>query len=144
MLFYDDVKKLFPESFGIRLPGFAFLVVSNSTSDKMEKGLYIPLGTDIDLFKSINLGAVASLWPRDKNVPPFVPNHFPLFLVENVQLAYDELLNYYKLNYNQEKWEIMTKFIFSNEIALDQPMNSSENSKSKLEDFKINDHKGGE
>ncbi|WP_052504419.1 hypothetical protein [Rossellomorea aquimaris] len=115
MLFYDDVKKLFPETSGILLPGFTFLVVSNSTSMGMEKGLYVPFGDEIDLFESIEKGAIASLWPKNKEVPSFVPNHFPLFIVEDVYKAYIDLLQNYKQNYNQEKWEIMTKFIFNNE-----------------------------
>ncbi|MGM0750335.1 MAG: hypothetical protein ACQET6_00325 [Bacillota bacterium] len=115
MLFYDDVKKLFPETSGILLPGFTFLVVSNSTSMGMEKGLYVPFGDELDLFESIEKGAIASLWPKNKEVPSFVPNHFPLFIVEDVYKAYIDLLQNYKQNYNQEKWEIMTKFIFNNE-----------------------------
>ncbi|MGD6960268.1 hypothetical protein ACQCWA_08125 [Rossellomorea aquimaris] len=127
MLFYDDVKKLFPETTGIHLPGFAFLVVSNSTSMGMEKGLYVPFGDEINLFDSIDSGAIASLWPKNKEVPSFVPNHFPLFMVEDVYKAYIDLLEDYKQNYNQEKWEIMTKFIFNNESERNQTTDVSSN-----------------
>ncbi|MDT9023830.1 MULTISPECIES: hypothetical protein [Rossellomorea] len=120
MLFYDDVKKLFPETSGIHLPGLAFLVVSNSTSMGMEKGLYVPFGGEINLLESIDLGAIASLWPKNKEVPSFVPNHFPLFMVEDVYKAYIDLLEDYTQNYNQEKWEIMTKFIFNSESERNQ------------------------
>ena len=125
MLLYDEVKKLFPDTKGIHLPGFAFLVVSNSTSMGIEKGLYIPFGDEIDLFKSIENGAIASLWPKNDQIPSFVPNHFPLFMVEDVHQAYLDLLEFYKQNYNQEKWEIMTKFIFSNESEKNQTMDLS-------------------
>ncbi|MGE6753206.1 hypothetical protein ACQKFO_07135 [Rossellomorea sp. NPDC071047] len=133
MLFYDDVKKLFPETSGIHLPGLAFLVVSNSTKMGMEKGLYVPFGGEINLLESIDLGAIASLWPKNKKVPSFVPNHFPLFMVEDVYKAYIDLLENYTQNYNQEKWEIMTKFIFNSESERNQTtdvtLNDSNNGK---------------
>ncbi|MGF3102468.1 hypothetical protein [Rossellomorea sp. DUT-2] len=133
MLFYDDVKKLFPETSGIHLPGFAFLVVSNSTSMGMEKGLYVPFGDEINLFESIDSGAIASIWPKNKEVPSFVPNHFPLFMVEDVYKAYIDLLEDYTQNYNQEKWEIMTKFIFNSESEQNQvtDVSSSESGNGK-------------
>ncbi|PFA68956.1 hypothetical protein CN378_05595 [Bacillus sp. AFS015802] len=125
MLSYDDVKELFPETRGIHLPGFTFLVVSNSTRMGMEKGLYVPFGDEVNLFRSIEIGAIASLWPKGRPIPSFVPNHFPLFMVEDVYQAYLDLQENYKQNYNQEKWEIMTKFIFSNESEKHQTMNGS-------------------
>ncbi|MCA1059260.1 hypothetical protein LCL96_09940 [Rossellomorea aquimaris] len=137
MLLYDDVKKLFPDAKGIYLPGYTFLVVSNSTSMRMEKGLYVPFGDKIDLFKSIEMGAIASLWPNSEQVPSFVPNHFPLFMVEDVYLAYVDLQENYKQNYNQEKWEIMTKFIYINEPEKHQTVENGSAMKQKRE-------KGGE
>ncbi len=128
MLFYDEVKRLFPDTKGIHLPGFTFLIVSNSTSMTMEKGLYVPFSDEIDLLKSIEMGAIASLWRKDDPIPSYVPNHFPLFMVDDVYLAYVHLLENYKQNYNQEKWEIMTKFIFTNESnyqAVDLSLNES-------------------
>jgi hypothetical protein len=127
MLFYDEVKKLFPETKGVHLPGFTFLVVSNSTRMGMEKGLYVPFGDDTNLFKSIEKGAIASFWPKGDQIPSFVPNHFPLFMVEDVYQAYLVLLESYKQNYNQEKWEIMTKFIFSKESEQNQTNDISMN-----------------
>ena len=115
MLLYDEVRKKFPETKGIHLPGYPFLVVSNSTRMGMEKGLYIPAGDEVNLLKSLEQGAIASLWPKGEQIPSFVPNHFPLFIVEDVYRAYLDLQESYKQNYNQEKWEIMTKFIFSSE-----------------------------
>ncbi|OXS63345.1 hypothetical protein B0G93_103172 [Bacillus sp. V-88] len=127
MLLYDEVKKKFPETKGIHLPGLPFLVVSNSTRMGMEKGLYIPAGDEVNLFRSIENGAIASLWPRGVEIPSFVPNHFPLFIVEDVYRAYLDLQESYKQNYNQEKWEIMTKFIFSSESEQNQTNEMSRN-----------------
>ncbi|WP_201716941.1 hypothetical protein [Rossellomorea arthrocnemi] len=127
MLHYDEVKKLFPETKGVHLPGFAFLVVSNSTRMEMKKGLYVPFGDEINLFKSIENGAIASFWPKSDRIPSFVPNHFPLFMVEDVYQAYLDLLESYKQNYNQEKWEIMTKFILSNGFEQNQTNDLSKN-----------------
>ncbi|MCA1062279.1 hypothetical protein QTG56_18650 [Rossellomorea sp. AcN35-11] len=125
MLFYEDVKKLFPDTTGIHLPGVSFLIVSNSTSMGMKKGLYVPFSDEINLFKSIEKGAIASLWPKDTPVPSFVPNHFPLFMVEDVYDAYTDLLEDYKQNYNQEKWEIMTKFICTNSSEKNQSIDAA-------------------
>ncbi|WP_171050829.1 hypothetical protein [Bacillus sp. BHET2] len=138
MLFYDEVKKLFPDTKGILLPGFTFLVVSNSTRMGMEKGLYVPFGDEINLFKSIENGAIASFWPKSELIPSFVPNHFPLFMVEDVYTAYVNLQEQYKQNHNQEKWEIMTKFIFSNESETKQTSNEFNSNKDP------NSGKGGE
>jgi hypothetical protein len=118
MLFYDDVKKLFSETRGVGLPGIGFLSVSSLPDVSLEKGLYIPLDSHEKLFESIHNGAIASLWDRSEKIPLFVPNHFPLFLVEDVHSAYRELIHFYKQQNNQEKWEIMTKFICNNESDL--------------------------
>ncbi|WP_175988826.1 hypothetical protein [Bacillus sp. Marseille-Q1617] len=118
MLVYDDVKKLFPKTRGVGLQGIGFHKVSSLPDVRLERGLYIPLESHEKLFESINNGAVASLWQGSEKVPLFVPNHFPLFIVEDVHSAYRELIQYYKQKNNQEKWEIMTKFICGNESDL--------------------------
>lgn len=122
MLFYDDVKKLFPVTRGVGLPGIGFLTVSSLPEVRLERGLYIPLDSHRKLFDSINNGAIASLWDGSEEIPLFVPNHFPLFIVEDVHAAYRELIQFYKQKNNQEKWEIMTKFICNSESDLIKTM----------------------
>ncbi|XXM73433.1 hypothetical protein ACQ0QQ_05940 [Lysinibacillus sphaericus] len=123
MLFYEDVKKLFPNTRGVELAGTAFQTVSPLPGVKLEKGLYIPLNSHIKLFDSITNGAVASLWDRRQTVPLFVPNHFPLFMVDDIQAAYRDLKHFYSKKTNEEKWEIMTKFICNSESDLKTAMN---------------------
>ncbi|MGR3763767.1 hypothetical protein [Rossellomorea sp. NS-SX7] len=137
MLFYDDVKKLFPVTRGVGLPGIGFLTVSSLPEVRLERGLYIPLDSHRKLFDSINNGAIASLWDGSEEIPLFVPNHFPLFIVEDVHAAYRELIQFYKQKNNQEKWEIMTKFICNSESDLIKTMD---------EEFLevLNEKKGGE
>jgi hypothetical protein len=118
MLFYEDVKSIFPLTRGIQLNGVGFHAVSPLCDIRLEKGLYVPLLSHADLFESINNGAIASLWDAKEEVPRFVPNHFPLFIVKDVQSAFNELIHFYKQKNNQEKWEIMTKFICNSESNL--------------------------
>jgi hypothetical protein len=123
MLFYEDVKKLFPHTRGVELTGTVFQTVSPLPHVKLEKGLYIPLDSPRKLFDSIANGAVASLWNRSEMVPLFVPNHFPLFMVDDIQAAYRELIHFYNQKNNEEKWEIMTKFICNSESDLKTAVN---------------------
>jgi hypothetical protein len=118
MLFYEDVKSIFPHTRGIQLNGVRFHAVSPLYDIRLEKGLYVPLVSHDHLFESINNGAIASLWDGKEEVPRFVPNHFPLFIVKDVQSAFNELIHFYKQKNNQEKWEIMTKFICNSESNL--------------------------
>jgi hypothetical protein len=118
MLFYEDVKTMFPQTRGIPLKGVGFHSVSPLYDIRLEKGLYIPMVSHEHLFESISNGAIASLWDSKEEVPRFVPNHFPLFIVKDVQSAYNELIHFYKQKNNQEKWEIMTKFICNSESSL--------------------------
>jgi hypothetical protein len=123
MLFYEDVKKLFPNTRGVELTGTMFQTVSPLPGIKLEKGLFIPLDSHRKLFDSITNGAVASLWKKSEAVPLFVPNHFPLFMVEDIHAAYRELIHFYNQKNNEEKWEIMTKFICNSESDIIRAVN---------------------
>ncbi|OAT83372.1 hypothetical protein A6P54_07235 [Bacillus sp. MKU004] len=138
MLFYEDVKQLFPHTRGVELTGMVFKAVSPLPHVKLEKGLFIPLDSQMKLFDSISNGAVASLWKRSETVPLFVPNHFPLFLVDDVHTAYQELIHFYNQKNKEEKWEIMTKFICNSESDLKTAVNEE-----NLEDMDQG-KKGGE
>jgi hypothetical protein len=138
MLFYEDVKTMFPHTRGIQLKGVGFHAVSPLYDIRLEKGLYVPTVSHDHLFESINNGAIASLWDSKVEVPRFVPNHFPLFIVKDVLLAYDELIHFYKQKNNQEKWEIMTKFICNSESSLIKSIEAE-----SLEDQNMK-QKGGE
>ncbi|MEW4223380.1 hypothetical protein [Rossellomorea marisflavi] len=92
MLSYEDILLLFPEAKGIRFPGLTFGMIATDPGEKMSKGLYVPLDGGADLLGPIESGAIASLWPQDMAVPAHVPNHFPLFIVDDMKLAYERLI----------------------------------------------------
>ncbi|MCA1053419.1 hypothetical protein LCM10_00370 [Rossellomorea aquimaris] len=131
MLTYEDVKQLFPDTKGVALPGIGFQNVSSMADMRLERGLFIPIGSHEDLLEGIGNGVIASLWDKAVNVPMFVPNHFPLFFVEDLRTAQRELITFYKQKNNQEKWEIMTKFICSNESEHTDVMDNKQESKLK-------------
>ncbi|WP_053072398.1 hypothetical protein [Rossellomorea marisflavi] len=92
MLSYENVLLLFPESRGIRFPGLTFGMIATDPGKKMSKGLYVPLHGGEDLLGPIESGAIASLWLKDQVIPAHVPNHFPLFIVEDMKQAYEKLI----------------------------------------------------
>ncbi|WP_139125048.1 Mur ligase family protein, partial [Bacillus solimangrovi] len=54
----------------------------------VNKGLFVPIiGDRFDghefLMDAIEHGAIAAIWDKQKEVPSFVPNDFPLFMVDN-------------------------------------------------------------
>lgn len=92
MLSYEDILLLFPEAKGIRFPGLTFGMIATDPGEKMSKGLYVPLDGGADLLGPIESGAIASLWPKDMAIPAHVPNHFPLFIVDDMKLAHERLI----------------------------------------------------
>lgn len=95
----NALKDLFPQYRGevdqVNLKG----VFTDSRKD-CKKGLFVPIvGAKFDghefLKDAIYNGAIASLWQKDLEIPAYVPNHFPLFLVEDTLEALQNLAQYY-------------------------------------------------
>ncbi|WP_421384466.1 hypothetical protein ACOJQI_07360 [Bacillus salacetis] len=111
MLGYTDVTSAASSLKGLKDPSLTFEVVSAAPDESMPKGLFIPTAGR-DLFEAIDNGAVASFWKKDDVLPAWLPNHFPLFITDNIIEAVLTIMDDYYYNTKQEEWGTMTKFIF--------------------------------
>jgi UDP-N-acetylmuramyl pentapeptide synthase len=104
MLLYRHVKELFPSTKGIQEDTLPFQTVYVNPDETVSKGLYIPVLVSKDcefsdcLLKAINGGAIGAIWPNDKQIPKFVPNHFPTFMVDDTLEAIEKLVDFYEDN----------------------------------------------
>jgi hypothetical protein len=114
MLGYQDVRGAASASRGINDPNLFFETVSSEAEENMPKGLFIPK-TGEDLFAAVHKGAVASFWQKDEELPAWLPNHFPLFMADNIIEAVLTILDHYYYKTKLEEWGTMTKFIFRDE-----------------------------
>ncbi|RIW36318.1 hypothetical protein D3H55_05255 [Bacillus salacetis] len=114
MLGYSEVKNAASGSRGIKDTALYFEMVTAEVGVDMPKGLYIP-SSGKDLFEAIHHGAVASFWRKDEKIPAWLPNHFPLFMTDNIIEAVLGILDHYYYNTKQEEWGKMTIFIFRDE-----------------------------
>ncbi|MCA1029974.1 hypothetical protein LCL95_02865 [Bacillus timonensis] len=106
MLFYKDLKQWFVNSRGISLDHIEFKSLFFTSNTTTEKGLYIPLEsiTDNSLKEAINNGAIAALWEIEIPIPRYVPNHFPIFFVDDLKKSTFLIMkNYIDLLENERK-----------------------------------------
>lgn len=82
MLTYEDIAKVLTKTKGIKGASISFGCIVFTSSEKQPKGLYIQTGQDDNLQAAITNGAVAAVWPAQKALPFYTPNHFPVFLSE--------------------------------------------------------------
>ncbi|MBD8003934.1 hypothetical protein [Bacillus norwichensis] len=87
MLTYEEIEKILPESKGIRDAGMSFASIAFTSDEEQPKGLFIQNGEDEDLQTAISKGAIATVWPSEKELPFYTPNHFPVFLAEGGTLS---------------------------------------------------------
>lgn len=119
MLVYKHVKNLFQSSKGIQDETLPFLTVFVDSNVYVSKGLYIPIinkATDEKkakefLSEAITHGAIAAIWPLELPLPQLVPNHFPVFFVQETLDALNRLVTYYVEKTNETSFEVQTKFV---------------------------------
>lgn len=122
MITITDLYNLFPNHRGINMESIEFDIVSVFDNGDLKKGLFIPLDSEQKLDKAIESGAIAALWPHDREIPFFTPNHFPIFIIENPIFALKQLCEHYIYKIEQEECEKMTKFVlFSPELLNNHP-----------------------
>ncbi|MGM0844505.1 MAG: hypothetical protein ACQEUT_05970 [Bacillota bacterium] len=114
MLSYTAVEKFASGSRGLKDNSLQFRIVTGEITEDMPKGLFIPSSGSV-LFQAIHRGAIGSLWPQSAEVPAWLPNHFPLFLTDNLTGTALSILDHYYYNLKQEEWGTMTNFIFRDE-----------------------------
>lgn len=100
MLSLKNLSNIFPSNRGAKDANIIINEMMTDSRKKGIKGLFIPLvGEHFDghdfLKDAITNGAIASLWKKDKPVPQFIPNDFPLFFVEDTTEGLQALAQYY-------------------------------------------------
>jgi UDP-N-acetylmuramyl pentapeptide synthase len=120
-LAFNDLVKLFSDIRGIKEADHLYLTVTDDAKVMQSRGLFIPLNDDSgELLEAIANGAIAAIWDKNKQLPKYTPNHFPIFFTDNPTQAVRELLRFYIENMDGEKTEKMnmTKFAFLNKKLL--------------------------
>lgn len=120
-LTYGDLAKLFPQKRGIQLQELFFHTVATSSNTAQYKGIYIPLAEHSgELKKAIENGAIAALWDENVEIPLYTPNHFPLFLTNDLLKGLKDMMELYieKINATNNKEDERTNFFFLKESCL--------------------------
>ncbi|WP_036832166.1 UDP-N-acetylmuramoyl-tripeptide--D-alanyl-D-alanine ligase [Pontibacillus litoralis] len=99
------MTEYFPSFSGAAAEEIPIHHVYTDTRQQTEKALFVPIvGENFDghafLQSAITNGAVASLWKKDVPVPAYVPNDFPLFMVEDTISALQQLAHAYRQEVN--------------------------------------------
>jgi UDP-N-acetylmuramyl pentapeptide synthase len=120
LLSYLDVRNLFQDTYGIKYDHLVFEQVFCDPTTVSKKGLYVSIEQekkDESLKKALYNGAVAAVWPKDEELPRFLPNHFPVFLVEDTIPALKQIMELYLKNIEENGYDKMTKFtLFNDEV----------------------------
>ncbi|MEH7177274.1 hypothetical protein [Neobacillus vireti] len=120
-LMFNDLVALLSDFKGVREADHFYMTVTDSAAEDQPRGLFIPLSDDSgELLDAITNGAVAAIWDKEKPVPRYTPNHFPIFFTETPLNAAGELLRFYfkKIDGDKVKDMNVTKFVFLNKKLL--------------------------
>lgn len=115
MLLLKDVNNIFTQVKGVKDSSIRFEQVLIDSTIINKKGLFVFVESDENSDKSMKdalyNGAIAAVWPKNKDLPHFLPNHFPVFIVENSLHAIKQLLEHYLKKMEEKRDQNMTKFI---------------------------------
>jgi hypothetical protein len=93
---FKMVAEMFSQASGIKDSDLVFYTISDSGDVPQPRGLFIPLWDNADdLLAAINNGAVAAIWEKDRPLPAYKPNHFPIFFSNNLSEDFISLMNHY-------------------------------------------------
>ena len=97
-LAFNDLVTLFSDYKGVKEADHLYVTVTDNAAEAQPRGLFIPLNDDSgELLDAIANGAIAAIWEREKPVPKYTPNHFPIFFTDNPIEAVREILRSYIL-----------------------------------------------
>jgi hypothetical protein len=120
-LAFKDLGRLFSEYKGVKEADHLYFTATDHAEVVQPRGLFIPLKDDAgELLDAIANGAIAAIWDKSKQVPKYIPNHFPIFFTANPIEAVRDLLRFYIEKTDGDKTEQMkmTKFVFLNKKLL--------------------------
>jgi UDP-N-acetylmuramyl pentapeptide synthase len=115
MLSYEDVSYISIGTRGINDDSICFLNVTTEPSVIVRKSLYVSINAENReecLKKALYNGAVAAVWQKNIELPRFLPNHFPVFLVDDTLLAFAQLIELYVKKIEENRYDIMTNFFY--------------------------------
>ncbi|MBS4207714.1 hypothetical protein [Bacillus sp. FJAT-50079] len=139
MLTFSDVAHLFPDGKGIKGISLNFQTITTNSTLKVEKGLFIYLDDEERLLDAISNGAIAAIWPASKTLPSYTPNHFPVFLVDDVIEALRLLVQTYASKISIENCGDLTTMKLENKEMKKLKINQLE-----VREFLKAMHKGGD
>ena len=148
-LSYKDLAGIFPETRGVQ-DEMQFLNVTDYSKIPQAKGIFIPLSSiSGELDEAIENGAIAAVWDKQSPLPRYTPNHFPLFLTDDLQEGTKKLLEYYveKIDGETDMDMAITNFYFLTETLLNKNQQTYDIAGilKKLSGYtSTNDLKGGE
>lgn len=120
-LTYGELAKLFPNKYGIQDYELYFHTVASNSAVLQPKGLFIPFEEGSGkLSQAIENGAIAALWDEKESIPSYTPNHFPIFITNDLLKGLKDMMELYieNISYmNQTRIEV-TNFLFLDEVRL--------------------------
>ncbi|WP_075981020.1 hypothetical protein [Bacillus massilinigeriensis] len=119
----SDLRELFPQSKGFVYGSMSFQTVAFRSSYIQPKGLFIPVFHDSgELQEAIENGAIAALWDKNKDIPRYTPNDFPIFLTNDLLEGLMNMIKLYKnkIEENKTDKDEKTNFIFLEENLLNE------------------------
>jgi hypothetical protein len=122
-LAFNDLVAMFPDFKGVREAEHKYITVTDRASTVMTRGLFIPLNDKSgELLDAIANGAIAAVWDKEKPVPRYTPNHFPIFFTDNPARGVLDLLRFYfeKIDGDNAEKMNMTKFVFLDKKLLNE------------------------
>jgi hypothetical protein len=120
-LAFNDLVTLFSDFKGVKEADHLYFTITDNAAVAQPRGLFIPLNDNSgELLDAIANGAIAAIWERNKPIPKYTPNHFPIFFTDNPIEGMTQLLRFYyeKINGDNAKKMNVTKFVFLNKKLL--------------------------
>ncbi|WP_413301458.1 hypothetical protein AA0X95_21555 [Bacillus sp. 1P10SD] len=118
----NDLVHLFSEKQGVQ-DDMLFYTMSDQASVAQPRGLFVPVNEESgELSEAIANGAIAAVWEREKKLPHYTPNHFPIFITDDYYEAIGKILNYYieKLDGETDRIMEITNIKFTNKKLLNK------------------------
>lgn len=120
-LTYGDLARLFPNKYGIQDHELYFHTVASNSAVLQPKGLFIPFEDGSGkLSQAIENGAIAALWDEKENIPSYTPNHFPIFITNDLLKGLKDMMELYieNLRKMEQTRKEVTNFLFLDEVRL--------------------------
>ncbi|MGP7817604.1 hypothetical protein [Niallia sp. 01092] len=119
-LSYKFITQAIPNAKGFGDDNIIFQTVSFYAGVKQPKGLFVPLfGKESgELDEAIANGAIGTIWEKEKPIPAYTPNHFPIFYTNDLKKGLKKMIEIYE--HQLVKGSNTTKFIYQQETSLNK------------------------